>query len=129
MYVAGSVVPTSSFGSITISAPVGFELSYLAAFPNQTALANQAAAQVLPTSLAPNPAQTSTTLLVAAGSGAGHLTVTLTDILGRVERSWTSPLPSSGLQLDIPTTGLARGLHLLIVQASTARTLHRLTIE
>lgn len=129
VYVAGSVVPTSSFGSITISAPVGYELSYLAAFPDQTALANQASAQVLPTSLAPNPAQTSTTLLVAAGSGASHLTVTLTDILGRVEQSWTSPLPSSGLRIDIPTTSLARGLHLLTVQAGATRTLHRLAVE
>ena len=62
-------------------------------------------------------------------AGAAHVRVTLRDGLGRVVYQDTWALPPAGISHELPVAGIPGGVHLLQLQADTAKAVRRLAVK
>lgn len=128
LYTVGSVVPQAIFTPLSIDAPVGSRIPFVAALP-LTTLPLAAAAPAAPgwlVALVPNPASGTATAVLPALAGAGPATLTLLDALGRPVLVRTVALPA---QVALPLHGLPAGVYALRVQAGATVATQRLVIE
>ena len=112
LYVGGLLVPAATFGSLTISTPLGATTSFLASIANAVLTTTPAAAALTPR-LYPNPAPGPATL----GGAAPGTALQVFDALGR--RVATATADASGTAA-LPA-GLAPGLYLVRAGAGTVR--------
>ena len=126
IYVAGYVTaaPTASFGSLTLTGPNGYLISYLAALTDPTLTATTAARGSFSFTLAPNPARASTT--VQLPNLPSPATLTLLDAMGRAVR--TRPA-TPGTRTEFDLSGLAPGPYALRATAGAASATQRLVVE
>jgi hypothetical protein len=89
---------------------------------NSTVLATRPGALSAQLTLAPNPAQGSTTLWAAGLPAEAHrLEATLLNPIGQIVRQFSLPATQGAVQTSIPTAGLAPGLYLLRLHAQAAQ--------
>ncbi|WP_460676126.1 T9SS type A sorting domain-containing protein [Hymenobacter coalescens] len=128
LYIGGYVQPEASFGSMTLLAPVGERVAYVA-WLNDAALATTAPAWAVGLQLYPNPARSAVTVQLPAVPGASQATLTLTDALGRTVLTQAAPMTAAGSRTELPLPGLSAGLYHVRVQAGGQQASRALVIE
>ncbi|MBF9141732.1 T9SS type A sorting domain-containing protein [Hymenobacter properus] len=123
VYVGAGVQPPASFGSLPIAGLVGTTVATLASLTDPTLTATTAALRPENIGLFPNPAHGRATLQLPAG--AGLVTITVLDALGRSVHSQTTTDAKAELNL----AGLEPGFYALRVQAGGATATRRLMVE
>ena len=129
LYVAGNVSPQAIFAPLTINTPVTVRIPLLASLTDATLTATTASQGNLTFTLAPNPARTSTTVMLPAQPGTASATLTLLDALSRAVRTAVVALPPAGLRHELDLIGLSPGLYALRVMAGTSSATSRLAVE
>ncbi|QKG58705.1 T9SS type A sorting domain-containing protein [Hymenobacter sp. BRD128] len=129
VYVGGVALPPVSFDSYPLASPVAAPTGFLASFQDAFEIATASPQLGLPFSLAPNPAQGTTTVAVPAVAEASTASLTLLDALGRVVRTRTAALPAAGLRTAFDLAGVAPGVYALRVQAGAQVGTARLVVD
>lgn len=125
VYVGGYITPIASFGSQTISGPIGSNIGFLAPLNDATGLTTTSEYFAGAVNVFPNPAHGRTTVQLPAI--AGTATLTLLDALGRPLRIHKVAAANSKTDLDL--TGLAPGLYAVRVAAGSSSATRRLVVE
>lgn len=126
LYVQGYANEAATFGTFTLPKAS----SYLATLAADAPLATTAATALASLAVYPNPAHGRTSVqLPAAVSGAGPVTLTLRDALGRVTATHTVAGPATGLAQELDLGGLPSGVYLLQVQAAAISASCRLVVN
>ena len=130
LYVAGSIMPQAIFAPLSVDAPVGARIPFLASLAMLplplAATAPGAAGAGWPVALMPNPASGTAMATLPALAGASVATLTLLDALGRAVLVRTAALPA---RVALPLHGLAAGVYALRVQAGATVATQRLVVE
>lgn len=129
VHVAGYLAPPASFGSLSITAPAGGQVGFVASLLDATGLAAATPRPLAGLVLAPNPAHGTVTVQLPAIPGAAQATLTLLDALGRTVRKQLVPPRATGATAEMPLAGLAPGLYHLRVQAGEQQASRTLAVE
>jgi hypothetical protein len=129
IYVSGLVELPSTFGTFTAPGSTGTFALYLATLNDGTALSTAQSSALASCSIYPNPAHGSTTIQIPALADATNAVLRLTDALGRVLRTVTVKVPSSGLHHELSVAGLAPGMYVLRVQVGSSYAVRQLMVE
>ncbi|RZJ94181.1 MAG: T9SS type A sorting domain-containing protein [Hymenobacter sp.] len=125
LYLAGFSNEAATFGAFTLPQ----SSSYLASLGADAPLSAAGTTSLPAFTLYPNPARTTLTVQVPAIAGATQAVLTLHDALGRVVQTTAWTPPAAGLTHQLSVTGLARGIYLLRLQASTTVAVRQVMIE
>ncbi|MFC7666228.1 T9SS type A sorting domain-containing protein [Hymenobacter humi] len=126
VYVSGNVgAPAARFGELTLPGSGGF----LAALADPVLTSSTAASPLPGVMLYPNPAHSSTTVVVPPVPGTSQATLVLRDAMGRLVRFRAITLPAAeALRHELSLAGLAPGLYVLQVQAGARRAIRQLAV-
>lgn len=124
VYVAGTIAPPVTFGSLAVTATGG---AFLASLLDNTLLATAATASAVAT-LYPNPAHQTTRLQLPAALRAGQpTTVHLLNSMGQVVGTLTQPATVE--ELALPLRGLPPGMYTVQAIMALGTISRRLTVE
>ncbi|MDB5267731.1 MAG: hypothetical protein JWP58_771 [Hymenobacter sp.] len=126
VYVAGSVMPGATFGSITATGQANYGQAYLASFTDLLLTATAPALRPESLALFPNPAHGHATIQLPAIPGTATATLAVLDALGRTLRTQAAP---ANARTDLDLTGLPAGLYAVRVQAGGSTATRRLVVE
>jgi hypothetical protein len=126
VYVAGQVMPPTSFGPVALPSPVGASAAFLASLTDPTLTATMPSLTAASITLFPNPAHGRSTVQLPAVPGATTATLTLLDALGRTLRTQTA---ATNARTELDLTGLAPGLYAVRVAAGGSSATRKLMVE
>jgi hypothetical protein len=126
IYVAGSVTPAASFGSLSVATPVNYQTSFLASLIDPIFTATTAALHLESISLLPNPAHGRAAIRIPIIPGTSSATLTVLDALGHTVR--TQPAATNS-KAELDLMGLMPGLYAVRVVAGNHAVTRRLLVE
>ena len=129
VHVGGYVVAPASFGLITLSSLSTSLTGFLASLTDPVLTASIEPATKTDFSVFPNPAHTSTTVVLPSLPSVTQATLSLTNVLGRTVYTQSLPLPATGATADLSLCGLAPGLYHVQVWVGKQQVARTLIVE
>jgi hypothetical protein len=128
VHVTGYTGVPATFGSLPLNGAAATNAPTLATLSDVT-LAATAKSNSVAFSLYPNPARTTTTVLLPAGVSSSATTIALLDALGRIIRTNKVLVPPAGARHELPLGNLPAGVYSVRVTTAAASGTQRLVVQ